>query len=163
MKWRYSVESSIGAESGVGIPDLSAVVSSLNFHSIWWLLIISPGLLTVSLGLGKSFVFVLHGLHHIILLHGGFIFEHSSHTGNSISLHGVSLFFRAIPVSLIAVFTVLLVAPFLLSLGVNLHAGLVYYKLISYKVFTYISPLPRTVWLLKHELACPGRVCQSVV
>ena len=163
MKWRYSVESSIGTESRVGIPDLSARVASLNFHSIWWLLIISPGLLTVSLGLGKSFVFVLHGLHHIILLHGGFVFEHSSHAGNSVSLHGVRLFFHTIPVSLIAVLAVLLVAPFLLSLGIFLHAGLVYYKLISHKMFTYISPLPRIVWLLKHGLACPGRVCQSVV
>ena len=105
----------------------------------------SPGLLTISLGLGHSFVLVLHGLHVHVFLHGGLVFEHASHAGNGVSLHCIRVVFRAISISLIAVFTVLLIAPIFLGVGVNLHALLVYYRHVSLGTFTYIDLLLQIV------------------
>ena len=153
----------VGAEPGVRLPDVLTSVSSLYFHSIWRLLILFPGLFAISLSLGHSFVLVFHFLHVHVLFHSSFILEHSSHASNSVSLHGTSLFFCAVSIRLIAVFTVLLITPFLLSLGVFLHAGLVYYREVSARLITYINLLLQIVWRLKHGWACPNRVCQSAI
>ena len=105
----------------------------------------SPSLFAISLLLGHSFVLVLHGLHVHVFLHGGFVLKHASHAGNGVSLHSIRLVFRAVSISLIAVFTVLLIAPVLLGVGVLLHALLVYYRHVSLGTFTYIDLLLQIV------------------
>ena len=139
------MHSTVGTEPGVRLPDVLTTVSSLNFHCVLRLLVLSPGLFTISLSLSHSFVFVFHCLHVHVLLHGCFILEHSSHAGNGVGLHGISLLFCGISIRLVTVLTVLLVAPVLLGTGILLHAGLVYYRDVSGSHITYINLLLRIV------------------
>ena len=121
-----SVHSTVGTEFRVRLPEILSSVLTFNFHSVLGLLIFGPGGFTISFSLSKSFVFILHSFHVLVFLQSGFIFEHSSHAGNGVGLLSISLFFCAVSIRLITVFTVLLIAPGLLSFGINSHTLVVY-------------------------------------
>jgi hypothetical protein len=125
--------SSVGSMSGVRSPESIMFVSAGNFHLVLGLFNSLVVVLLISLLLGHSLVIGLHLEHGVLLLHGGLIFEHSSHASDSVSLVGVGLFFSAISVLFITVFTLLLLNPLFLSVLVLLHSVLVV-KVLSLKL-----------------------------
>lgn len=88
---------------------------------------------SVNLGLSKSLVFFLYSKHSVSLLHGGFIFEHTSHASDSISLSSVSFFFSSLSVMLFSVLTLLLLNPSVLLFVVVLHA-LVVHEILTFEL-----------------------------
>jgi len=117
--------SSVGSMSGVRSPEFIAFVNASDFHLVFGLINMLVFSLLISLCLGHSLVIGLHLEHGILLLHGGLIFEHSSHASDGVSLVSVGLFFSAISVLFITVFTLLLLNPLMLSSHILLHSVLV--------------------------------------
>ena len=95
-----------------------------DFKSVLSLLISFPGIFSISLFLSQSFVFSLHFQHHLLFLEGGFIFEHSSHAGDGISLSSVISIFLLLSGSLFSSFALLSLNPSLLSGGIILFTGM---------------------------------------
>ena len=90
-------------------------------------------MLFVSFLLSHSLVISLHLKHMVLFLHGGLVFEHSSHAGDGVSLVGVGLFFGLVSVRLLAVLTLLLFNPLFLGSLVGGHTGIVR-KIFSFKL-----------------------------
>lgn len=110
---------SMARNGGCGV--LSHEIGSLgnsNFKSVLSLLVVFPGVFSIFLSLSQSSVFSLHVHHHLLFLKGCFIFEHSTHAGDSISLSSVVSIFLLLSGGFFISFTLLILNPSLLSGGI---------------------------------------------
>jgi hypothetical protein len=98
-------------------------IGPFDFRSILSLLVSEPLGLSVSLLLGKHLVVILHFVHHVLLFHGGLVFENLSHLSDSSGLVGILLFFVGIILIIPIVLSLLLLDPFFLQLCICGFSG----------------------------------------
>lgn len=118
-----NTSSTIRAKFRLRRPDLLSSILALGFFCILFLLVSLERSFTVFFSLSNLLVFGLELEIGVLLLHGSFIFKHTTHASNSISLLSISLLFLTISVSRFTSLAFLLLNPFFLSLHILLHAA----------------------------------------
>ena len=110
------------------------VVCQCGLRLVLHLLVFSPGLLLPLLFEGQSFVLLLHLLHHLRLLLGGLVLQHSPHARDCLRLLGVHPIVVHLLRLRLILFSHLLRGPFPLVLSVTLHSFMIHYT--SFELIT---------------------------
>ena len=90
--WNISVLGKLGGSGHWVLGHEITHIGSCNFLLVHVLLLISPGLFSISFLLGKHLVVGLHILELLIFLISHLIFEKSTHSSNSLCLLSIGMF-----------------------------------------------------------------------